>query len=316
MFRPDKMNIIQSVFVVLALFITGKAVAQFNYLPAPQNDCELKTYLEFSLCYDEAHEQARWVAYELTAEELALPMARKDYFKEDKNISTGSAVPNDYSNSGFDRGHIARAMYCKSSLDAYKESFLFSNISPQIPAFNRSGGDWFRLEELEVKLAETLGKIYAVSGPVFVDNLGSIGENNVTIPGYFYKAILSADYNYSIAFLLRHENTKGNIWNYAITIDSLEAFTGLDFFPALDDDIEDLIEATLDLKWWQAPNLAERPRFVPEQDEQGNGNVPEKELNEEIKNEPAPGERKSQRLLLAAVLLSVLVVAVFIFRKT
>jgi endonuclease G, mitochondrial len=302
----DKIFRIAVYLFLAAISANESAYAQFNYLPAPQSDCELKTYLEFSLCYDEAHEQPRWVAYELTAEELAMPMTRKDYFKEDKSISTGSAVANDYRNSGYDRGHIARAMYCKSSLDAYKESFLFSNISPQIPNFNRSGGDWFRLEELEVKLAEQLGKIYVVSGPVFRDNLGSIGENNVTIPGYFYKAILSPDYNYSIAFLVRHENTKADVWNYAITIDSLEAFTNLDFFPALDDSIEDLIEAKLDLNWWQSPQILEifEP-FVTDEEE------PKEKKPEEYE----PTVINSQQLLFASALLFAFVVAIFIFRK-
>jgi len=297
-------------FGLISLFIGFNAVAQFNYLPAAQNDCELKTYLEFSLCYDEVHEQPRWVAYELTAEELALPMRRKDYFREDKSISTGSAVASDYRNSGFDRGHLARAMYCKSSLDAYKESFLFSNISPQIPAFNRSGGDWFRLEELEVKLAETLGKIYAVSGPVFQDTIGSIGNNKVTIPGYFYKAILSPDYNYSIGFLLKHENTKTDIWNYAISIDSLEAFTGLDFFPALDDHIEDVIEAELHINWWKSPELkpTHEPKFSEQMHERdGHQNEIEKEI-------PEANINKQSLLWLAGIAL-VMIITVMVFRR-
>ena len=297
-------------FGLLSLFIGFNAVAQFNYLPAAQNDCELKTYLEFSLCYDETHEQARWVAYELSAAELAIPLARKDYFREDKSISTGSAVDKDYRNSGYDRGHLARAMYCKSSLDAYKESFLFSNISPQIPAFNRSGGDWFRLEELEVKLAEILGKIYAVSGPVFKDTLGSIGDNKVTIPGYFYKAILSPEYNYSIGFLLRHENTKENIWNYAISIDSLEAFTGLDFFPALDDDIEAVIEAQLDISWWQSPEL--KPMHEPKSSSQ------EFELDKHLEEPEGKELRTSnslQPILWSVAISFVAIIIVMIFRK-
>ncbi|HMP98243.1 MAG TPA: DNA/RNA non-specific endonuclease [Cyclobacteriaceae bacterium] len=310
MLRLNKVNCLPVFFIVLALFITGKASAQFNYLPAPQNDCELKTYLEFSLCYDETHEQARWVAYELTAEELALPMTRKDYFREDKSISTGSAVPSDYRNTGYDRGHLARAMYCKSSLDAYKESFLFSNISPQIPAFNRSGGNWFRLEELEVKLAETLGKIYAVSGPVFTENMGSIGANHVTVPGYFYKAILSPDFNYSIGFLLRHENTKADIWTYAISIDSLEAFTGLDFFPALDDAIEDVIEAQLDIRWWQSPELKASEEITSPTREYEKDNEQEENENLELS-----ADNEIEPLYWIAALAFVLLVAVVMYKK-
>jgi endonuclease G len=54
-------------------------------------------------------------------------------------------LPSDYTNSGFDRGHLAPAGDMKWSETAMDESFLMSNISPQKPAFNR--GIWKKLEE-------------------------------------------------------------------------------------------------------------------------------------------------------------------------
>lgn len=223
----------------------------FDYLPVGAADIYVTRYSQFSLSYNNDHKQANWVAYELTSEELTKDITRKDYFSEDKKAGTKWAKLKDYKYSGYDRGHLCRAEYCKSNKDAYKESFLLSNMSPQIGAgFNRTGGSWCNLEELEMKLARQYGKLYAVSGPVFRDNLGTIGENKITIPGYFYKAFLLPDYQAAIGFILRHEVTGNHPLSFAVTIDSLEIFTNVDFYPSLPDSVENAIEASLSLKYW------------------------------------------------------------------
>jgi endonuclease G len=223
----------------------------FHYLPAGPEDLHVTHYSEFSLSYNVNHRQPNWVAYELTAEELKIDIVRKNYFSEDRKFGARSARLADYEYSGYDRGHLCRAEYCKSDEKAYRQSFLLSNMSPQIGVgFNRAGGAWYNLEELEVNLATNYGKLYSVSGPVFHDHLGTIGENKITIPGYFFKAFLLPDYSAAIGFVVRHKITAEHAFAFAVTIDSLESFTHIDFYPSLPDDIERSVESTLDLTYW------------------------------------------------------------------
>jgi endonuclease G len=82
--------------------------------------------------------------------------------------------------------------------------------------------------------------------------LQSIGPNKVSIPNYYYKVIL--DYSEpnikGIGFILPNVGSKENLQNYAVSIDSVERFTGINFFPLLSDDQEELIEKTLCIKCW------------------------------------------------------------------
>ena len=235
--------------LVLTL-LTGSNPKEFNYLPANVNDHQLVSYNQFTLSYNEQHEQADWVAYELTRAEVIMKLKRCNCFKSDKNIITGSASLSDYKYSGYDRGHLSPAADNNMSKIANKESFLMSNISPQLPNFNRS--IWKTLEGWTRERASIYGSIYIVTGPVFDDNMGTIGKNNVTVPGYYYKAILRShtSTHYSIAFLIPQLYQSKNIIDYILTIDSLEIITGIDFFPALENLIENKIEAQSNIENW------------------------------------------------------------------
>ena len=105
----------------------------------------IRSYTGFDLGYNEKYEQASWVAYVLTREEVESGMInRTDNFRVDTSISTGSANLADYRGSGYDRGHLAPAGDMKWNATAMSESFLMSNMSPQTPSFNR--GIWRSLE--------------------------------------------------------------------------------------------------------------------------------------------------------------------------
>jgi endonuclease G len=198
----------------------------------------------FSLVYSEHHEQAKWVAYELTLEETLRGVERSDRFLPDPKVSTGTATDNDYKRSGYDRGHLAPAADMSWSAQAMKESFYYSNISPQVPAFNR--GIWKRLEEQVRRWAQQDTSVYIVTGPVLAENLPSIGTNRVSVPAYFYKALLvyRNTTKKGIAFIMPNEKSARPLQQFAVTIDSLEQLTGIDFFPALPDSTEARLERT------------------------------------------------------------------------
>lgn len=237
--------------LLVAMAIVSWAQAQpAEYLPTGKEG-EVEEHLEFTLCYAEEHEQPWWVAYCLTAAELDLPPRERLSFIMDRGIETRSASSSDYTNTGYDRGHLSRAEYNKSTEEGYRECFMMSNISPQFGQnFNRTGGDWYALEELEMAIAHGLDSIYAVSGPVFLNNLDTIGDEDtrITVPGYFYKAMLAPDGSQAIGFILQHDTVDvASLWDAAVTLDSLEVFTGLNFFPVVPEEIE----AELNLIFWQ-----------------------------------------------------------------
>lgn len=237
-------------FAIYLITITDAFCQDLNYMPATVNNNQVLNYTQFSLSYNEEHEQADWVAYKLTEEEVAMRQDRCNCFKSDKQVTTKSAVKSDYGSTGFDLGHLAPAADNNLSKKANKESFLMSNISPQTPGFNR--GIWKQLEAWVRDQAELHSAVYVVTGPVFSNNLGTLGKNNVTIPGYFYKVLLrpEGEKMVTIAFLIPHLGASDNFQDYIVTVNTVETLTNLDFFPDLDDALENTIESQYRPKKW------------------------------------------------------------------
>lgn len=210
----------------------------------------------FSFLYNEPHEQATWVAYQLTQSETQGFVERTDNFREDPLVKTGSATSADYQGSGFDRGHLAPAGDMGWSTSAMSESFYYSNMSPQVPAFNR--GIWKRLEEQVRLWAIDYDTLYVVTGPVLTADLPKIGPNQVSVPRYYYKVLL--DYSEpevkGIGFVMPNQGSKLSLQQYAVSIDSVERLTGLDFFHRMADDQEGLIEKQLCVSCWSWGNGA------------------------------------------------------------
>lgn len=243
-----KFKTIYSLIFTLVFFVTVKA--QFNYLPAKVGDHQVVKHIEYTLSYNEDNEQPDWVAYELTGQEAEMQRTRCNCFKKDTSVITGSATTADYSSTGFDKGHLSPAADNNISDSANAASFLMSNMSPQLPGFNR--GIWADLEDWVRQQAIKYGKIYIVSGPVFINDLGTIGKDSVTIPGYFYKVLLrfDGDQAKTIAFLIPQIGSIGKIQDYIVTVNTIETLTGIDFFPALKDNVENKIESQLEPNKW------------------------------------------------------------------
>lgn len=223
--------------------------ATFEYLPASNNQ-QIIRHANFTLAYSEKNEQAEWVAYELTWSEVQGDAERSDDFREDPSVTTGSASPDDYRRSGYDRGHLAPAGDMGFSDQAMSESFYMSNISPQTPAFNR--GVWKDLEEDVRRWVMKDGSLYVVAGPVFKGSRKKIGNNQVKVPTYFYKVLLNYDgaNSKAIAFLMPNKGTRKPVESFAVPIDEVEKVSGIDFFPALPDSLENLLESTVQLNGW------------------------------------------------------------------
>ena len=219
-------------------------------LPIIDANDQIIKHEAYILKYNETYEQAEWVAYQLTATETLSLYERSNDFKEDPEVKTGSATNSDYANSGYDRGHLAPAADMGWSEITMQESFYFSNMSPQDPSFNR--GIWKKLEELIRDWAVEYDSLYVVTGPVLKTGLKTIGTNKVAVPGYYYKVIytyFNGAHN-AIGFVLKNEGSKDALNSHAVSIDSVENFTGINFFPNLPDDVESKIESTTCTSCW------------------------------------------------------------------
>ena len=123
-------------FLLITLFLPAQDIE----LPYYESDAVVIRYAGFALKYNEEYEQAEWVAYQLTDDEVQGTIERTNNFRADQNITTGSAALADYKGSGYDRGHLAPAADMRWSHNAMSDSFFMSNMSPQLPGFNR--GVW------------------------------------------------------------------------------------------------------------------------------------------------------------------------------
>lgn len=209
----------------------------------------------FSLVFDTLHRQARWVAYVLTSAQATGSEPRANRFYPDPQLPGLTATDADYRKSGYDRGHLAPAADMSWSPGAMRESFYYSNISPQLPAFNR--GIWKKLESQVRQWAQTDSVLYVVTGPVLTDSLKSLPGSVVTVPDYFFKALMvyRPGHKKCIGFILRNERSGGPLSAFAVSIDSLERFTGLNFFSALPDHEEELLEKSVCIPCWHFKSL-------------------------------------------------------------
>ncbi len=224
-------------------------ISSFNYLPTSTTNSIVK-HQYYTLSYSEKHEQAEWVAYQLKDEQIVSTTFKRPYFEQDPKVKTGSADWRNFKNSGYTKGHLLAAADRKFSKEAYDETFLTSNISPQVYDFN--AGVWNRLEEKTRYWTQKYEELYVITGGILTDNLNTIGYEDVAVPKYFYKILL--DYTQpeikAIAFLMPHQKSDKALYEFVVSIDKIESLTGIDFFPALPDDLENKLEKVSDYKGW------------------------------------------------------------------
>lgn len=220
-------------------------------LQAPRKEQVIR-HEGYTVSYNSDYRIANWVAYELTAQEAKSKKAeRSNKFVPDPDVKGASATNEDYTRTGYDRGHLAPAGDMKWSAKAMRESFYLSNISPQKPGLNR--GIWKELEEQARLWAMDNGAVFIVTGPVITPEMKRLGKNRVAVPSAFYKVIATVTRGQleAIAFLFDNRDyDKTPLGSMAIPIDSVEKITGIDFFPSLPDTTQRRMEATVNKAAW------------------------------------------------------------------
>ncbi len=169
----------------------------------------------------------------------------------DPNLNLPQATNEDYSGSGWVRGHMARRQDMKWSEQAVKESDYYTNICPQNKEMNN--GVWHQIENLARKLAVRYDSVMIVCGPVFVSNTPeTIGPHRVRIPDSFFKAFLvkHQDAYHTIAFICPNNPDSVTVVGTAQSVNTVETFTGYDLFGFLDDGVEEDVEDEVDAAFW------------------------------------------------------------------
>ncbi|MFC1488830.1 DNA/RNA non-specific endonuclease [Thermodesulfobacteriota bacterium] len=215
-------------------------------IPGP--DDQLLCREGYTVGYDYDRKVPTWVAYRLTPDSVNKKFERSNKFKEDTDIPPQyRSTLSDYKGSGYDRGHMAASATIDSSYNAMMESFLLSNMTPQLPGLNRQG--WRYLEQYVREWTNERGELYVVTGTMFIGEHTVIG-NGVHVPTHFYKIVFDPAGMDAIAFLVPHRPiSKYKLPGYIVSVDEVEQLTGLDFNNLLDDTVEDDIEDDIEEMW-------------------------------------------------------------------
>ena len=230
----------RTITFLILLVISNGLFAQLE-LPKYDADDTIIKHRGYTLSYNPKYKQANWVAYLLTKDETVKRFQRGEYFAPDPMIP-GTDFSIDYQKSGYDRGHLAPAADMGYSMETMVQSFFYSNMSPQLPRFNR--GVWKKLEMQVRNWAVEYDSLYVVTGPIFDSVMPTIGPHRVAVPKAYYKVLLQKRNGNWVGngFILPNSNTKVDFKDYAISIDKVEEITGLDFFWGLEDMSETLVE--------------------------------------------------------------------------
>ncbi|HEX9152197.1 MAG TPA: DNA/RNA non-specific endonuclease [Flavobacterium sp.] len=227
----------------------GDTDQTFDFLPFSGAN-QIVKHEYYTLSYNEKYEQAEWVAYELKESYLKNNSFKRPFFIEDPKVKTGSADWRNYKNSGYDKGHLCPAGDMEFAFNAFADTFFTSNIAPQVHDFN--SGVWNRLEQKVRYWAAKYNGIYVVTGGVLEPSLKTIGKEGVSVPNYFYKVLLDTSEGKfkMIAFLVPNAESSKPLYDFVVSVDRVEKVTGIDFFPKLEDRVEDQLEKNSDYKNW------------------------------------------------------------------
>ena len=220
-------------------------------MPKPLNASEqIIRKTSYIVSYNKDTKIPNWVAWNLTAEHTDGSYRRLSTFYEELSVAAPRATTDDYKGSGWSRGHMCPAGDNKWDEAAMYDTFSLVNVCPQNS--NLNSGLWNSIEMDCRRWARQYGDIYIICGPVFMNQEHeTIGENEVYVPEAFFKVVLCLNgIPKALGFIVR--NTDGNKKRdlYYNSIDQVERITGIDFFPALPDELENKIEGEVDMNLW------------------------------------------------------------------
>ena len=217
----------------------------------------------FLLGWSDVRVNALWVGYRVAPVGDGRIGARPDFRADWRTL--WPIGTDHYAGSGFDRGHLAPnyAIAAVHGREAQRDTFYMSNMSPQRPDLNRRL--WQRLEEAVMDhFAPRLGELQVITGPVFPERFLDNVFNRVglvEVPEAFYKIlVVPGERPMALAFLMP-QGVRGDepLDDFLVSIDAIEARTGLDFFPRLPEAAAEALEGGVSTRGWALEEVANRP---------------------------------------------------------
>ena len=211
---------------------------------------------QYSLSYNRGRGEPNWVAWRLDSSWIG-GASRQDDYRADPALPAGwyQVQGNDYSGSGYDRGHMCPSGDRTRSIADNSATFLMTNFVPQLGANNQ--GPWNDFENYCRTLASQGNEIYIITGPS--GNIGTIAAGHVVIPAVTWKVVLVLpNGSNDLSRVSRATRAFGIIvsnqppitstaWrNYRVTVDQVENLTGYNFFSNIPKITQELIERKRD----------------------------------------------------------------------
>lgn len=216
--------------------------------------------MTYCMEYNPVKNHSRWVAFRYDGKTRGKATSRSDAWADDPKLPDQYKVgPGTFSHGGV-RGHLCASSDRLYSVEANKQTFYMTNMTPMQYDFN--GNYWTAFEGYvrdigyDANFADTL---YVVKGGTIENGktngtVTSSAGKSIVIPKYYFIALLKfkAGKYSAVGFLVEHKDYgySGNkyapqsiIANHVVNIDELESKTGIDFFHNLPDNIESSIEA-------------------------------------------------------------------------
>ena len=209
---------------------------------------------QYALSYNRSTGTPNWASWQLNNSWLG-ETKRQNNFRPDDTLPTGwqRVTANDYSGSGYDRGHVVPSGDRTRTVEDNSATFLMTNMIPQTPDNNRN--TWESLESYSRELVRNGKELYITAG-----TFGSQGQlkGKVTIPKFTWKIVVVLDNPGAglkgitantrvIAVNIPNDQEVDNSWrSYKVSVDELEKLTGYDFLSNVSPNIQTSIESKID----------------------------------------------------------------------
>lgn len=272
--KNDNANVIVDGKTSLTALQTPHYSGEDYYVDYYVNEAD-KQILNFALQWNAEKKHAAWVAFsfdELTCQDLV--KRTNEWEQVDLNLPINVQVNESmHRNDGFGKGHLCASEDRVYSEAANKQTFYYSNISPQLNELNT--GFWQSLEN-KVRswgrsVPNTYDELFVTKGASLNDLLiNFIGTpvydppqtpktdgngftvNGLACPKYYFMAVLSkkGEIYQAIGFWVEHKEglpknpSVEELKACALSIDDLEKKTGIDLFCNLPDVIENAVESS------------------------------------------------------------------------
>ncbi|WP_373033332.1 DNA/RNA non-specific endonuclease [Sulfurovum sp.] len=192
--------------MLLTALLTTLNATDLNDFINKKNCDQIIDKQAFTICYDYTAKGARYVAYTLDGKLVnAVNVKKRSSFYTEKNLPKKyRSHTRDYTNSGYDRGHLANDASFDYDEKAVRKTYTMANIIPQAPKVNRK--TWIKAEKLERQVAVSLGSVSVLNGVVYSSNPKRIGKNKIAVPNGFWKMIYNDAKGYQKCFYYQNND--------------------------------------------------------------------------------------------------------------